>query len=103
MKSYSDKSKLGKWLERMRFRIAFFLDRSEKHCWADLAMFGMGYNKWDNLTKCTGTACKKESEDHQTETCYCGKFWKGQRVTDEIIKQRDIDNPKSDEGNDFPF
>jgi hypothetical protein len=76
LRSYTDKGLIGRIFNKLRFKIARKMDRSEKHCWADLAMFGMGYN-YKGVMNCGGSACKIESETHQSGGCYCGKFYKG--------------------------
>ena len=76
---------MKRFFENLRFKLAYFLDRGEKHCWADLALFGMGYGLL-KVFKLGGKACKRESETHSCETCYCGKFYKGRLSTKEDFK-----------------
>lgn len=73
MKKYFKKK-----LRAIRFRIAHKLDKSPQRCWADLAMFGMGNNMLKNITAKCGDACRQESIDHGSKTCWCGKFYNGE-------------------------
>jgi hypothetical protein len=76
---------MKKLLEKLRFAIAHRLDKSSKFCWADLALFGMGFNMWHNLTNKRGNRCKFDSIEE--ETCYCGKFYKGRLATKDDYKE----------------
>lgn len=76
---------MKKLLEKIRFKIANYLNNSKKYCWADLALFGMGYG-FLKVFKRGGEACRIESETHQCNTCYCGKFYNGRLATAEDFK-----------------
>jgi len=55
-----------KIIERIKFRIAMFLDRFDYFCWAYLVLWVKGSYK---LLDCKSVDCKDKDVD-----CYCGKF-----------------------------
>lgn len=77
---------MKKILEKIRFTIAYPMNKSTKHCWADLALFGMGYGLL-KVFKRGGHACQRESLTEECKTCYCGKFYNGRLATKEDFKE----------------
>ncbi|NNV07163.1 hypothetical protein ETC03_12310 [Geobacillus sp. MMMUD3] len=81
---------LEKIKEKLRFKIAFLLDKRKDTCWTDLAMWAMGFDY--ELRDCippkiggskwyTGVRrCRQEAR--QCGSCYCGKFVSEQYAAD---------------------
>lgn len=70
----------GRMKQQMKWKVAQFLDRFDKYCWADLAMFGIGYNSLsETLFEKGGDACRRESNNTKSGECWCGKYCKGER------------------------
>lgn len=64
--------------ERLRWRIAYLLDRSPRFCWADLVSWAMG--GWAPEDGIRNFVAATDSRTCQVEgaapggCCYCGKF-----------------------------
>lgn len=65
---------LQKPIETTFMKIADFLNRYNKYCWAGLVHFGMCQNLGELKEPC-GERCRKESIENGF--CYCGKFKDG--------------------------
>jgi hypothetical protein len=75
---------LEKFKEKLRFKIAFLLDKRKDTCWADLVSWAMGisgdYTIRDHIPPKIGGSkwyigvrrCRQEAR--QCGSCYCGKF-----------------------------
>lgn len=62
----------------LRWRVAEFLNRSGRYCWADLVGWAQksdGYSL--RLREQRGGQCRIESATHQHGSCYCSKFRNG--------------------------
>lgn len=55
-----------------RWPWAELMNRSDKHCWADLCSFGCGHRSLRESLG-GGSYCKAEA-DAPMGACYCGKF-----------------------------
>lgn len=56
--------------ERIRWTIAYWLNKLPGQCWTELVMFGLGYrrNPWSPIdSACRGDAAR-------CGVCYCGKI-----------------------------
>lgn len=64
-------------VERLKFRIADILARSDRTCWAELCSWALGSQP---LIECfNGKTCCHDSKEGQHKICYCGKFKDGKR------------------------
>jgi len=59
-----------------RAKLAFDLDESEEHCWADLVSFMADGDK-EMIDPSSGNFCRNASKTHPDKTCWCGKFFDG--------------------------
>lgn len=66
-----------------RAKVAFELDESEDHCWADLFSFMVDGDK-EMLDPSSGNRCRNESRTHEDKTCWCGKFFDGKTTKEEL-------------------
>ena len=55
-------------METIRKKIALFLDRYSKYCWASLVSFWM-HNNWNEIKNPSGESCRKESETETASKC----------------------------------
>lgn len=61
-------------MERIRFRVALLLNKSDRFCWTELVTWALGWPDSSINNAFTGEDCKHEAQTHSQGTCYCGKF-----------------------------
>jgi hypothetical protein len=61
---------------KIKMFIARLLDKSNRYCWAELCMWGLGYGKFRERN-CSSKNCRLYPEYQQDGYCYCGKFKDG--------------------------
>jgi hypothetical protein len=63
---------------KLRWRIAYWLNRFSRFCWADLVAWALDGESYQ-LTRSYGGKCRSESVVHRDRSCWCGKFQNGCR------------------------
>jgi hypothetical protein len=75
--------------ERLRWRLAYLLNRVPWVCWADLVSWVMQTHPAlsRSLLECGSRSCREEARTHRDRACYCGKF---RQPADTLTSRKDV-------------